>query len=228
MVSPLEGQFDGQSEQESTRLTKRCITPFNGVSADLSPEFSEWLAARHDFMVQRGWRRDDMTEWDAYDANPHTGHIVIQRNNELVYGMRLTPVVSTSQSLSWRMVEQSAMQATIDPERVDVLGDSVWDLTRLVPGKGAQLHDGAAIIPLLFQEGFKYCQQVGSDDPTWVFALDGPMHTWLTKHGVAIEVLGRDKVGADKNETLFGLVRPSEVDDSSSASTFVQRYWSAA
>lgn len=221
IVSSVEGQLDGYGERETNTLTKQYITP-------ASDEFGEWLTARHTFMVERGWRDGEMSEWDVYDDNPYTGHIVISRDNKLVFGMRLTPVAGVEHSLSWGMVADSSIHSSIDTNEVNTLGDSVWDLTRLVPGEGAHSRDGAEVIPMLFQEGFKYCQQIGSDDPTWVFALDGSMHRWLTAHGVAIEVLGKGIVGKDDNETLFGLVRPSEVDRSVNASSFVQRYWSAA
>lgn len=176
-------------------------------------QFADWLAIRHDFMVRRGWRTPENGEWDEYDDAVDTAQLALYGEaGKFLFGMRLTPIASVESSMSWRMVEDSTIPEQVMEHYAVLPSQGLWDLTRLVPGPEVQKEESHQAIPRLFHEGLAYCQQQGDDNPAWVFALDSATNRWLTAQGVTIMQLGKDRVGSDRHDTLFGVVYPAEID----------------
>ncbi len=207
-----------QSEQGLFVRERRFLQPHD-------EQFEEWLTIRHEFMARKGWRTPEAGEWDEYDETPETAHVVLYgEGGRLLFGMRLTPIDSVDASMSWRMVADSNIHEQVtEHERTlaPLPVEGLWDLTRLVPGEHIRSEESHEAIPRLFHEGLMHCQKQGDANPAWVFALDKVTHRWLTSQGVAVSILGRDHVGADKQETLFGLVYPAEIDQANG--DFAQR-----
>jgi hypothetical protein len=177
------------------------------------PRFDEWVRARKEFVVAKGWREDSDEEMDIYDGDSITAQLVTYgENGELLFGMRLTPINKILNSLSWDMVKDSTIheQATEDAEKIQ---DQLWDLTRLVPGPDVPLSERANVIRKLFYDGLQYCKAQGDADPVWFFALDKAMNAWIRRQGVKISLLGQAQIGNDEVETLFGFIRPAQISE---------------
>ena len=212
----MSSRVDGESVEKETRyLKKRFLTP-NSEQFEDAERFEDWLRARHEFMVRKGWRDPAMSEFDRYDADPQTAHIALyDEKDTLTFGMRLTPITSAEEALSWDMTADSAIHTQIDREALKTVGP-LWDLTRLVPGSKVSPAQSFDIIPRLCHEGMVYSQQQGDENPLWMFALAPTTHRWLESQGVPITVLGRGKIGSDMHDTILGLTQPAAIDQSGS------------
>lgn len=172
------------------------------------PRFENWLLARKVFVDAMGWVTPDGEERDIYDDDSITAQLVtFGKNNEVLFGMRLTPVNKISNSLSWEMVKDSTIHEQI-AEVAEKEREQLWDLTRLVPGPEVPVEGRSKIIIELLHHGLNYCQQEGDPDPVWIFALDKGFYAWLRRQGIEVELLAKAKIGNDTAETLFGLARP--------------------
>ena len=177
-------------------------------------QFDNWMQARHDFVVEKGWKpkTGDVDDFDLYDGNADTAQFgVYDQAERLVYGMRLTPIEGFEQTLSWEMVENSSIQDQVNEAALLDPSHQVWDLTRLVPGEAASLRASYQTIPKLFGDGLRCCASQGDEDPLWVFVLDSPMSRWLLKQGVEIIKLGEGAVNGDAVTSTFGCFRPAEL-----------------
>lgn len=177
-----------------------------------SEAFFEWMASRQHYVEQRGWKDMSNGDFDRYDELPETDHMAIYDSEEqLLYGMRLSPVESIESSLSWEMTQHS----TMDRERI--LADwqfndrTVWDLTRLIPGESATFRTAYEAIPLLFGEGLRSCQAKGDLDPVWLFVIDSKFRQWLEKQGVALQVLDEGFINGDDTPSTLGYFQPAQL-----------------
>lgn len=214
LVSRSEG-FAANSEKEPAQYTAKYVSVTD-------ESFGDWLVLRDDYMKRRQWDRE--SEFDRYDEDPRTAHILINNQaGEVILGMRLTPVDAGvgDEMLSWNMVKDSTIHQQVY-EKMDSLPlpnqSPAWDLTRLVPGPG--LIGGTMqfleVAPILFKEGYKHCLDQGQENPSWFFAIDIATHRSLSNKSLPMTVLAQAKIGTDKHETLFGYVlpRPAEEDNS--------------
>lgn len=204
-------------------LHPRLLTPDD-------PRFADWLVARQQLMDSKGWKSSG-GELDSYDANPETRQIVMYDDTDsLVFGMRLTPVESYDETLSWDMVRYSSIHQ--QAREADLLepGRRVWDLTRLASGPEVPYRLRLLAIPRLFGEGLRQCAASGDANPVWVFALDEVMATWLDRQGVEFSTLGVDTIAGDSGESTFGFIEPARLaelaerpEDGTKASNFAHR-----
>ena len=194
----------------------------------LSPgtlRFDSWMKARHDFVLEKGWKPKTGIEddFDQYDSNIETAQFgVYDQSDRLMHGMRLTPIQGLEQTLSWDMVQNSTIQDQVKNSGLLDAPYQVWDLTRLVPGEAASMGASYETIPKLFGDGLRYCVAQGEEDPLWVFVLDKFMARWLERQGVDILKLGEGKVNDDAHVSTFGCFRPAELA-ADSRSDFAQR-----
>ncbi len=176
-----------------------------------SPRFEKWIEARHNFMLERGWVTGPEDDFDGYDLDQQTEHLGVYEGDQLVYGMRLTPVDGFEQSLSWNMVENSSIQQQIQEKAFLNSTHQVWDLTRLVPGEAASIRASYSAIPKLFGEGLRHCITEGDENPLWIFVLDEGMKKWLLRQGVDITILGEGQVNGDTVNSSFGYFEPAKL-----------------
>lgn len=174
-------------------------------------QFDEWLEARRRFMIKKGWKTGEV-DLDEYDARDNTEHLVLYDNNEkIVLGMRITPVNSYKESLSWEMVAGTSIESQVLSSGAIDEGQFVWDITRLVPGDNGPSRESLDAMPKLFGEGLRYCQMQGDDDPTWIFVMDSPLVRWLAREGVSIDALGQATLEGDRVPSVFGAYKPAEL-----------------
>lgn len=212
------GEFRGNS-----RLTARLLSPEE-------PLFAEWLLARQKLVEDKGWNTPS-GEYDRYDDNLRTKHLVLYDDTErLIFGMRLTPVESYNQTLSWEMVRPSNVHAQVELNGLIDPGQPVWDLTRLTPGKDVPYRLSSEAIPRLFGEGLRQCIVEGDDDPTWIFTLDEKMAHWLKRQEVNFIELVEAILPGDTDVSIFGSIKPAHLaelasrpHDGSKASDFAHR-----
>ncbi len=187
------------------------------------PAFLEWVAARHDFMRKRGWKTGEVDDFDPYDSRPDTKHFTVRnKDDQLAFGMRLTPAQTFDETMSWDMVKDTPIAQQVE-EQGGVDAERIWDLTRLVPGPGAGVRTSFVAIPMLFGEGLRYCKSQGDADPTWVFVLDEKMEQWLQRQKVEVNVLGRSKINGDPVESLFASIRPLRIAEQGHKHDFAVR-----
>lgn len=184
---------------------------FTTVLGADDPRFDEWIDVRRAFVIEKGWRNESHEERDIYDDDAITAQLVtFGENNEILFGMRLTPISKIANSLSWDMVKDSSIHSQA-AEEAEKLHEQLWDLTRLVPGPHIAPETRPEVIIELFYEGLRYCQEQGDPDPVWFFALDKGLNAWLRRERIDVTQLGSAKIGTDEVETLFGAVRPAQI-----------------
>lgn len=175
-------------------------------------QFFDWMEARANFMSQKGWVDVSSGDFDRYDDDMRTDHVMVSdERGELLYGMRLTPVESLEESLSWEMIDHSTMDKAAMQKAWPFEGREVWDLTRLVPLKRSAVVVANAAIPALFGEGLRECVRKGDADPVWLFVMDSKFRHWLEKQGVFIEELGAGRINGDEDESTIGYFEPAKL-----------------
>lgn len=188
----------------NTRLYPRLLHPDD-------PEFVRWLLARQELMDDKGWHAPN-GEYDRYDDNERTKQLVLfDETGELIFGMRLTPVESYNQTLSWDMVRPSSIHAQVELSGLLDAAQPVWDLTRLTPGHDVPYRVRHQAIPRLFGEGLRQCINSGDPDPLWVFTIDETVAHWLENQGVDITILGKAVLPEDESMSAFGYIKPRKL-----------------
>jgi hypothetical protein len=217
-------------DREPTNEHQGGLNLFSKLLHPDDPQFAEWLLARQELMDDKGWRAPG-GEYDRYDDNLRTKHLVLyDESGKLTFGMRLTPMESYNQTLSWEMVRPSTVHAQVElGGRIDP-SQSVWDLTRLTPGHDVPYRVRLNAIPRLFGEGLRECIANGDPDPTWVFTLDEAMTRWLASQDVDFTILGGAVLPGDTKMSRFGYIKPLHLAeladvpyDGSKASSFAHR-----
>jgi len=192
--------------------------------------FAEWMAMRQELMDEKGWHAEG-GEFDAYDENQNTKQITLYDANEvLIAGMRLTPIESYNQTLSWDMVQHSSIHDEVEKSGAIDATRPVWDLTRLAVGRDVPYRTRHDAIPRLFGAGLQQCQLAGDVNPLWVFALDEGMIAWLQKQDVEVAILGSAILPGDEKPSTFGSIEPAWIaelanqpPDGSKLSSFAHR-----
>lgn len=209
--------------QEKARLYPRLLHPDD-------PEFANWLLARQELMDDKGWHAPD-GEYDRYDDNNRTKQLVLyDETDTLVFGMRLTPIESYNQTLSWEMVRSSSIHTQVELGGALDADQPVWDLTRLTPGNDIPYRVRHQAIPRLFGEGLRQCIESGDPDPLWVFTIDETVARWLEGQGVDFTILGKEILSGDEVASAFGYIKPlhlaelaDRTNDDSKAADFARR-----
>lgn len=201
------------------RLTMQSVKPG-------SDAFIEWTQARLNYMKKRRWiSQDAEDDLDFYDATSSTEHILAYDDRgQMLIGMRLTPVDSIEQSMSWGMVRETEIGDEVRQNGGLATG-AVWDLTRLVPGPHPHRERNAARdIPALFDEGLKYCRTLGDNNPTWVFVLDALTEKWLRGQDVRVEYLAQpQKINGDKVASVLATIQPAVISSQGEKHDFARR-----
>lgn len=182
------------------------------------------LDLRLRYVNEMGWLDPDRnSDWDGYD-NYGTGTVHISHraaNGELVAAMRLTPVDSLEESISFvemigddmayrQSVEEKLARQTSYAEYTPQL----WDLTRLVHDtsrkKSRQILPaflemfGAGLAATMPAEG-------SSADAWWIFITTNKMRRTLSVCGIDFEELGQSSSNDSGHEMSYCcLVKPTE------------------
>jgi hypothetical protein len=173
--------------------------------------YEAFLAARYDYMKDRGWITGELSDEDVYDLNFETIQLgAYTPDGKLVNGMRLTPIEHYQQSMSWEMIAHTPIADQVEATGIFDHEQPIWDLTRLVAGE-ARGRASFEAIPKLFGQGLRECQRRGDEDPLWIFLLDEAMERWLQRQQVAVTQLGRARINGDAHESVFGYVEPAQV-----------------
>lgn len=172
-------------------------------------QFEYWLDQREKYMRRMGWHLD--SEHDSYDDDPNTAHLMItDEQGELIVGMRLTPVPSYQQSLSWDMLETapSIRDQVVQSNELDA-EQPVWDLTRLIQGETRFTPElSREAIGRLFSEGLHASGANEDNEPTWVFTITDPLFRLFSSGGMHLRQLGKGRIQpGDRTESVFGYVR---------------------
>lgn len=199
----LESEFEHEPTQSLTHVKR--VHPGDA-------QFESWLAARHQFMQQMGWELPN--EYDRYDDNPKTAHIVVNDNEgRLIVGMRLTPIDHYQEGLSWDMLARAPhmREEVIGSGELDV-ALPIWDLTKLVQGETKVTTElSQQAIAELFGEGLKASGTSQGEESMWMFAITKPLFRWLSMSGLQLHALSQDRISPhDKSSSIFGYARTIE------------------
>jgi N-acyl-L-homoserine lactone synthetase len=203
-VTLLESEFEHGPTQSLTHVKR--VRPDDA-------QFEPWLAARHQFMQQMGWELSN--EYDRYDDNPKTAHIVVNDNEgRLIVGMRLTPIDHYQEGLSWDMLAKAPhmRQEVIRSGDLDV-ALPLWDLTKLIQGETRVTSElSQQAIAELFAEGLKVSGAAQGQEAMWMFAITTPLFRLLSMEGLQLHALSQDRISPhDKSSSIFGYART--IDD---------------
>lgn len=200
-----------QYPSSSTKLSVETLAPDDVV--DL----------RAQYVLAQGWFDDpDREERDCYDDTySGTRHIVGRElvGDDVLVSMRLTPVSSLEESLSFAMLPDDDAQCRSDvangmTERINnFAGASVqlWDLTRLVhrTDSGAR----GKVLPAfleMFGMGLGVSTDATASEPWWLFVTTGKMKTLLTRCGIEVDVVCSYDITPNTEVAYFCIVKPVE------------------
>lgn len=184
----------------------------------IAPE--DALRMRLDYVNKMGWLNSDRTsDLDLYDdLGMDTQHIVHRDDSgKLVAGMRLTPIDSLEQSLSYvemigddhsyryNVSQQFSAHRTAEHEKVQL-----WDLTRLVHDTTRE--GSNSVLPAfleMFGAGLAVTESTdASNRPWWIFLTTGKIKNTLERCGIEVHLLGQQSDG--ENPSYCCLVKPEE------------------
>lgn len=175
---------------------------------------------RTEFVARMGWKSGGEYDQDAFDAVGACTRYAIKRdtvNDRVIVGLRLTPIQSPTEALSYQMVQTSPVvcAALRDHPNVSELEaaaqqGNLWDLTRLVHSDSHQYR------PLILGSMVEVivagivATTEGDREPIWMFATTPHMLRVFEAIGVVYTILAADTVNGDTDETYLGFVRPLE------------------
>ena len=172
--------------------------------------FQDWLDLRKQFVDAQGWLEGAESDFDRYDADPRTLHIVTMREGKIVSGLRLTPFDRPQDSLSWSMLtpemkQEAAAKLPID-EKV-----GGWDLTRLVVGEGiGEMKELVQSFMEMLGAGYALTNKV-EDDPRWFFVTYQPFFMFFARQGIEFTALAKGQISEnDPYECVLSYANPAE------------------
>lgn len=194
------------------------------------PLFGKFLDARGDFVKWKGWKAPESGEddWDRFDDDLDTAHFVsVDKHGDIIAGLRLTPVDSIEESLSWTMLTDEMRAAALASGNVpDTEDQIVWDMTRLISGKkrlGPRLLSEnirkqytkirkIEQIARLYGEGYSWTVYSREQPPVWIFATEESYADVMEKYGAPITRIVSGRVDPeDDQDVVFGYIEPVEL-----------------
>jgi N-acyl-L-homoserine lactone synthetase len=176
------------------------------------PGFESWIKQRRLFTGRMGWQLD--SEHDHYDNNPLTHHVLVNDEYDaLIVGMRLTPVETYEQGLSWQMLAPvPEMQDEVKAQSELDATQPVWDVTKLIKGTAIFSSEISHLaIGQLFGEGLRLSREQSVSDPTWVFVITTSLYKWLSSNGVRLHGLSEGRIQpTDRTTSIFGYVHTTQ------------------
>lgn len=184
------------------------------------PIFRQWLDVRRAYVEMQGWHFGE--DWDDYDANSETHHILMSKQGSILTGMRLTPASAPDETLSWSMLS-AAMQEDAVARLPEATGETIWDLTRLI-GKTSDAREATDAFVQMFAVGLKLTQKTVAE-PRWFFTTTRPLYTFFKRKGIEFTPVVRGKINPeDDHESLFCYIDPAACLETIKARPTVHRY----
>jgi hypothetical protein len=195
-----------KEKETSSRVELRLIDPSD------TEAFQDWLELRKQFVDAQGWLEGAESDFDRYDADPRTLHIVTMREGKIVSGLRLTPFDRPQDSLSWSMLtpemkQEATMKLPIDEK----IGG--WDLTRLVVGEGiGEMRELVQSFMEMLGAGYALTRKAEDDlDPRWFFVTYQPFFMFFARQGIEFTALAKGQISeSDAYECVFSYANPAE------------------
>lgn len=221
--APVFPNSDGVSIYNPSSLTMR------------TPELHEqYLDIRHGFAKIFDWPSKNMdSDEDRYDSNIQTSYVVISSGesgeHESVFdcGMRLTPIKTLEESLSWGMltcnpqiIDDVSIDAKSEMDRLVAQGNA-WDLTRLVanPELKADTESRMQSFIKMFAAGIHASEVNGAPEPVWMFTTTKTLWHFLNRLGIEPTVVAQGRISPDDKDTsLFGYIAPKATYDGAEGS----------
>lgn len=190
----------GQTYEESLGLH---------LPSPTDPIFREWLDMRRAYVEMQGWRHGE--DWDAYDADPQTRHILMCKQGAILAGMRLTPAPAPEETLSWSMLTP-AMHEDATAHLPEPTGETIWDLTRLIAKSSdarGDAREATDAFVQMFAVGLKLNQETVAE-PRWFFTTTRPLYLFFKRKGIEFTPLARGRINPnDDHESLFCYIDPA-------------------
>lgn len=187
-----------------SRMELRLIDPSDGNV------FQNWLDLRKQFVDAQGWLEGSESDYDRYDADLRTLHIVTMREGKIVSGLRLTPFDRPQDSLSWSMLTDEMKQEAL--AKLPIEGKwSGWDLTRLVVGEGiGEVKEIVQSFMEMLGAGYALTNKV-DDNPQWLFVTYQPFFKFFARQGIGFSPLAKGKISErDNYECVLSYAKPAE------------------
>lgn len=189
----------------------------------------QYLGIRHEFSKIFDWPSKDMdSDKDRYDDNTQTSYVVIsfgesgQHESVFDCGMRLTPIETLEESLSWEMltnnpqiIDNVSIDAKSEVDRLVAQGNA-WDLTRLVanPELKTDTESRMQSFIKMFAAGIHASEVKGASEPVWMFTTTKSLWHFLNRLGIEPKVVAQGKISPDDKDTsLFGYITPKATYD---------------
>ena len=193
-----------KEKETSSRMELRLIDPSDGEA------FQDWLELRKQFVDAQGWLEGAESDFDRYDADHRTLHIVTTREGKIVDGLRLTPFDQLQDSLSWSMLTPEMRQ---EAESKLPAGEKIggWDLTRLVVGDGVgEMKELVQSFMEMLGAGYALTSKI-EDNPRWFFVTYQPFFMFFARQGIEFTALAKGQISeGDPYECVLSYADPAE------------------
>ena len=177
------------------------------VDSSNSPSWlNQWNDLRTQFVSARGWKPEIPEGQDIYDLDEETVHSVVIKDDKVIVGQRLSPIVSPTRSLTFDMLRQNpVMQREID-KNLSKNSKIFYDLTRLVVAempksdRSAKYEISAGISQMLgasYGRALQQHNQSEIDDVTWIYAVEEHFLKSLSAMGIQYSEVARGKADID-------------------------------
>lgn len=180
---------------------------------------------RTDYVLQENWPiHHSGVDFDEYDVRLDTEYVVASAGNQVVAGMRLTPVDSIEESMSYDMWnyagdrESFLIQFRNSMNQINIgKNEQLWDITRLVTeanilatrSSKKKVESRAGLLKILAAAA---TIKKDNKDTVWVFTTTQKMRHFMDRNSFKVSVIASGVISeTDGYESSLCLIRPHEV-----------------
>jgi N-acyl-L-homoserine lactone synthetase len=180
---------------------------------------------RTDYVLQESWPiHHSGIDYDEYDGRLDTQYVVASVGNQVVAGMRLTPIDTIESSMSYDMwnnagdKENFLLQFNTSMSNINFSEhEQLWDVTRLVTeanilatqSSKKKAESRAGLLKILAAAA---TISTDSKESVWVFTTTQKMRQFMDRNSFKVSVIASGTISeSDGYESSLCIIRPHEV-----------------
>jgi N-acyl-L-homoserine lactone synthetase len=180
---------------------------------------------RTDYVLQENWPiHHSGVDFDEYDGHLDTQYVVASAGNQVVAGMRLTPVDNIESSMSFGMWNNADDKTSFQAQYQDSINkisideqEQLWDITRLVTEANIlatqstkkKVESRAGLLKILAAAATIKHDHKGA---VWVFTTTQKMRQFMERNSFKVTVIASGVISkSDGYESSLCIIRPHEV-----------------
>lgn len=207
------------------KVSSQVVVNSEGLSTREVSLMQSYTQLRTDYVLQEGWpMHDGGIDVDEVDKQPSTRYIIATVHGRVVAGMRMAPVRSVEEALSYGMwdnaIERNQFDADVERYKYVIEqanNGEIWDITRLITEANIlsvkHVVDRADSRIGLFKAMARGLSVSGVDTSVyWIFTTTEKMMRFMVRHGFEVTPITTARIShVDPGRSSLCIVRPQQV-----------------